>query len=80
MSLNLKIRQTKLSPTSARVWLDGHEITTGLMGVTVFFDADDITKAELRIAVDGLDVDAETLAVLEAYVEEQAQHDEGAIK
>ena len=67
--MNLKIRQPTLHPNTCQIWLDGQEITNGLTGLTVNWDVDEVTNAELRILVDELDVDADTLAVLQAHVE-----------
>lgn len=69
--IKLKIRQTDLMPHSARVWLDDLEITNCLQGVTVTWGVGDVTKAELSIMVDDLDLDTRTLAVLAAHVAEQ---------
>lgn len=55
--MQLKIRQTELSPSSCRVFLDGHEITSGLQGLSLEFEYDAVTTAELRIVVDHLDGD-----------------------
>lgn len=67
--VKLTIRQPNLSPRGCRVWVDDHEITNGLTGLHVTFDVQEVTRAELRILVDELDVDAQTLAVLKAHVE-----------
>ena len=67
--MKLKIRQPKLSPHSCQVWLDDKEITHSLQAVTVAFCVDDATHAELRILIDDLDLDADTLATLQAHVE-----------
>lgn len=69
--ISLKIRQDRPSPLSTRVWLDGHEISRGLTSLTLTLGAGDVTRAELSIFVDDVDVDAETLAHLRAYVRPQ---------
>lgn len=71
--MKLKMRQNGLHPRNCRVWLDDSEITNGLTGVNVNFDVDGITRATLRVHVDDLDLDADTLANLEAYVEAKAK-------
>jgi hypothetical protein len=68
--LNLKLRNTGIVGNGARVWLDGHEISHGLTGLDISLDVSDATTATLRILVDDLDIDAQTLAVLEAHVRE----------
>lgn len=65
----LRIEQHGLDPWTARVWLDDHEISKGLTGLTLRWSPqDNVTTAELTIMVDRLEVDAETLAVLTAHV------------
>ena len=70
--ISLKVRQDRPNPLSTRVWLDGHEISRGLSGLTVDFDVMDVTRARLTILVDEVDIDAETLAHLQAHVEAKA--------
>lgn len=78
--MKLRIRQTDLSPFSTRVWLGDQEITNGLSGLTVEISPGrDITRATLSITVDDLDVDAETIAVLQARLDEkQPEREEAA--
>lgn len=66
--VNLKIRQESPQPGNYRVWLDGHEISHGTTGLDITLDAMEPTRATLRIFVNDLDLDAGTLAVLEAHV------------
>jgi hypothetical protein len=63
----LKIRQTSFYPGALTAELDGHEIRH-LTALTLEFDRRDVTVATLRIYVDEVDVDAETLVHLEAHV------------
>lgn len=70
MPLKLKIRQPDLSPHSCQVWLDDHEITIGLRSLSIDFHAEEVTTARLEIYVDDLDVDAQTLAALQAHVKQ----------
>jgi hypothetical protein len=53
---------------TTRVWLNGQEISRCLQAVTLKLAGDDVTRAELTIAVDHIDIDAQTLAALTALV------------
>lgn len=68
----LRIEQPTVEPWTARVWLNGQEITTFLQAITVRWGAREITEAELTITIDRLEIDTQTLALLTAHVEEQA--------
>lgn len=65
---HLKIEQHDIHPTSTRVWLNGQDITTSLRSISVAWDKDDITQSTLVIGVRELEVDAETIANLQAHV------------
>ncbi len=62
----------------ARIWLGDLEISNILTGLDVSFNVGEINRATLRILVDGLDIDAETLAVLQAHVATQAGENDTA--
>lgn len=66
--LKLKVRADGPTARNCRVWLDNYEISHGLQGLTITFDVGDVNRAELRIMIDELDVDAETLNVLAAHI------------
>jgi hypothetical protein len=73
----LRISSPSAAGYDTRVWLDGHEITHGLTGVTLNLptDGSDVNRAELRFAVDAVEVDAGTLAALQAHVRGRAEVD-----
>ena len=75
--LGLKIRQPTMAPNSVQVWLDDREISHGLTGVSVEWSVDDVITAYLSILIDDLDVDAETLAVLQARLDEKVAASNG---
>lgn len=64
--MKLKVQAEGLTANGSHVWLDGHEISDGLTGLTINFDAQEITTAEVRVIVDELEIDAEVLAMLTA--------------
>lgn len=53
---------------SGRVFIDGHDITDGVEALTIRLRSDDLTRAELVIGVGELEIDAPTLAILQANV------------
>lgn len=67
----LRIEQHEMNPHSARVWLNDIEISHFLTGLEVKLNVDTLTQATLKITVDELEVDAETIAILEAQVRDQ---------
>ena len=69
--LRLKIEQPKLSPHTARVWLNDLEISHGLQSLTLQWSAGEITMATLTIGIRELDMDAQTIAHLIAMAEQQ---------
>ncbi len=71
--LHLKIEQTSLSPQSARVWIDGMEISHGLQELRLRWCADELTQAELTIGLRAVEMDARTIAHLTAVVERQRE-------
>ncbi len=48
--------------------LDGHDISKGLTELSIQFKAGEVVTARLTVLVGELDIDAPTLAVLEAHV------------
>lgn len=78
--MKLKIRQPELNPRTCQVWLDDHEVTTGLTGLGIAFKKGSVTTAVLQITVDELDIDAEALAVLHAHVEQQGEPEDAEPK
>jgi hypothetical protein len=65
---SLKIHCEQLIGSSARIELEGIDITHCLMGIELSMASDDITRATLKICIDDLDVAAETLVMLQAYL------------
>ena len=61
-----------MAPHSCKVWLDDYEISHGLTGVAVEWSVDDVTRASLTLLIDDLDIDADTLATLQARLDEKA--------
>jgi hypothetical protein len=51
-----------------RVFLDGVDISSGLKKLVIRLDHEDITTAEIVLDVGELEIDAQTLAVLQANV------------
>lgn len=78
--MRLKVRQPKVDPRSARVWLGDLEVTEVLVGLRLSLDPGEEgappTTAALVIRPDGLDIDAQTLAHLEAHVRQPSLRDE----
>ena len=70
--LSVKFRQTDIHPQSARVWIEGQEITKGLREFALMFNEGDITEAKFTVAVDDVDIDAQTISMLTAFVERKA--------
>ncbi len=66
---HLTIESHGLHGHGARIWLDGQEISHCLTEVTVRIGRDAVTHAELSILVDRIEVDAQTLAALQAVVD-----------
>ncbi|MGE4164222.1 MAG: hypothetical protein AB7G23_21070 [Vicinamibacterales bacterium] len=66
---HLVIRCPQGTGRTTRVWLNGQEQTRCLTAVTLNVAADDVTRAELSIRVDGLDIDAQSLAALAARLD-----------
>lgn len=52
----------------AVVCLDGHDISAGLMELDIRFATSELTTASLVIGVGALEIDAPTLAILQANV------------
>lgn len=73
--MKLKIRQPRLDPRSIRVWLGEQEITAHLQGLQLSVrrggDEDSLTRVAISIEPGSIDIDAETLAKLEAIATEQ---------
>jgi len=65
--MRLKIRQKSYRPGNTDIWLDDVKLTS-LERLTIEWSKDDITIATLRIAVDDLDIDAESAQRLIAMV------------
>ena len=65
---HLKIDCPTGQPRSARVWLEGVEISRFLRGVQVHLMTGGVVEASLELSVDGLEMDARTLGALTAYV------------
>jgi hypothetical protein len=65
---HLVIRSPDMRAHTTRVWLNGQEISRCLQAVTLKLTGDDVTRAELTIAVDHIDIDAQTLAALTTLV------------
>ncbi len=74
--MKLKVRQPDINPRSCRVWLDDNEVTSGLTGLGIVFKRNEVTSTVLEIRVDALDIDADTLAVLQAHVDQDEAGDE----
>ncbi len=53
---------------NARVSLDGHDISGGLVELDISFRHDDMTRASLVLGIGELEIDAPTLAILQANV------------
>lgn len=53
------------------VQLDGWEVP-GLLSATIYMTSDSLVEASFSLAVDGVDIDTEALAVLTAEVERRA--------
>ena len=53
------------------VWVNDEEWSDWCQGVTVEWSVKEATTAKLSLLVDDLDIDAESLAVLEAHVKEK---------
>jgi hypothetical protein len=66
--LKLKIEQRGIDPRTARVWLEGIEITQGLHELSVRWTTNEVTEATLTIGINSLELDARTLAALHAIV------------
>lgn len=73
--MRLKVRQPRPDPATLRVWLDDLEITPALASLTVRVASTERPTAHLVLSPLGLDLDADTLAVLEAHVEERTVRD-----
>lgn len=69
----LRLEQHELHPHSARVWLNDVEISHFLTGIEISWSLTEFTQASLKITVDELDVDAETIAMLQAQVKPTAE-------
>ncbi len=65
--MRLKVRQAGWLPMETDIWLDDVKLTS-LESMTIEWGKDNITVATLRIAVDDLDIDAESAQRLIAMV------------
>jgi hypothetical protein len=66
---HLVVRSPNATGRTTRVWLNGQEISRCLQSVVLTITGDDVTKAVLTIGVDRVEIDAQTLAALQALVE-----------
>jgi hypothetical protein len=66
--MKLAIRSDGMSGRGAHVDLGGHDISDGLEGLTLTMGIDNLTRADLRVVVTDIEVDAKVLAWLEARV------------
>jgi hypothetical protein len=64
----LRISQPTLHPRSMQVWLNDFEVTSFLGELSLSFQRDSVTTATLVIMPDRIEIDAQTLANLEAWV------------
>jgi hypothetical protein len=72
MKRTLKIRCDRPMGHAARVWLNDFEVSSFLTGLTLELNVGEVNTVELRILVEDIDIDAETLVALGAHVKEQA--------
>lgn len=74
----LSIHCESLVGSPTKVLLDGMDIGHCLQGVELSLAVADITHATLRILVNELDVSAETMLLLQAYVKKKEEdHNHG---
>ncbi len=64
----LKVELDGPTGRGARVFLDGHDIAEGLLELDISFRNDDLTRASMVIGVGALEIDAQTLSILQANV------------
>lgn len=74
----LKVESKSPHAAHTKVWLDGMPI--GLRGLDIRFELNDKIVAELRINVDDLEIDAETMAYLAAYANRNGGDDDEVFK
>ncbi len=75
VGLRLRYEQHELNPRSARVYLNDIDISKGLRGFCIEGSPGMLTEVHLDITPSQIDIDATTLAVLTAIVE-QGEGDE----
>lgn len=75
--MKIKYEQHGLGPQNARVWLNDMEITRSLIGFKITVEPDQLPCAEIRVRPDAIEIDAETLAMLQAVVKNQGDNDQG---
>lgn len=69
MSLpTLRVELDGPTARGGRAFLNGHDITDGLVELDIAIRHDDITRARIELGVGRLEVDAQTLAILQASV------------
>ena len=68
---SLKIHCPSLVGTHATIELNGMDITACCQGLILSMACNDVTRATITVQIDQLDVTAETLALLEAYLNKQ---------
>lgn len=74
MGAKLRIEQHDIRPRMARVWLNDVELTApggGLMGFSIDFSGNAVTTAILKVGLEDLEIDAETLVMLQMIYKEK---------
>ena len=76
--MKIEIKAPTLDPRQARVLLDGVDISSGLRSLRLVLERGQANTATIRLDVHEIDIDAQSLATLQAVLalKEQAAHDE----
>ncbi len=66
--MKLKVQLDSPLGMGAQVWLDDTEISRGIRGLDISFSPGELNEVTLRLGIDSLEIDAPTLAILQAHV------------
>ena len=74
VGLRLKITQDGvIAGPHTRIWLEGHEITRGVQRVSLQMLVGEVTTAILVVLVNDIEIDADTLALIQARLFPQSE-------
>ncbi len=65
----LKVQLDGPTGRDARVWINGHDISDGVEELDFAFSEGSVNRATIALRLDGIELDAQSLALLTAHVQ-----------